>query len=712
MKTIKCKLKSILNPNYDFTFLHDAIGRANDAVFICSHFIRLFTLNQYKNGHEIPSINKDFIMMVFKTIGKDSAGPKSKQNIDMLNKLNSFYVNHMFKLINPLLTIVDDDNKDDDPTKITKNKINDFKLNTKNLSYILGSVATEMNTSYINNIQLNFTKYLCQFTNQSFKTVHDKLIEKCKTSKLKTEKRLELKRELRKVKDDLIFDTTNSNKKYHKWISKVKELILPEKNKNTLEDNIKYYPERFIKHMLYMNKYLEDNELKTFQPISLRTDVKDKYITLNTNALIDICPILEENKNNYLKNIVGRQKEVWDFLFELNKSKYKIKNYSFNYQIQTDGLAVSINFIHNDEIIKKNNKSRKMVEGSKLAKQNNKNKTADEIAEDKKKKKKDDIQKKQKISVKNKEIQKTKRAEFKKLSKDEQEKIKLKMKLQNDEFNYVEDLVKMDCFLSKLKSSYSNNNIAYVDPGKRSPLTMLRNDGKTFEYRTKNRLRETKRLKYNKLILNKKKKTMLTEDNKNIVNYELKLSEYSGKSIDFNKFIEYTKIKLDMRKNVSKEKKYNEYLKKLSWFAYINTKKHESLLMNKIENFFGKDVMLILGDWGGKGNISYISTPQIGLQRKLKTRFQVYHINEYNTSKIHHKTKEVCGNLYLPLKSKDKDGNKITQMKKMYPILTYKMSNGGLGCINRDLNATRNMKIIVESLIDTKTRPKEYTRTK
>jgi len=36
--------------------------------------------------------------------------------------------------------------------------------------------------------------------------------------------------------------------------------------------------------------------------------------------------------------------------------------------------------------------------------------------------------------------------------------------------------------------------------GKRSPVTILRNDGETYEYRTKRRLKETRRLQYNRMI--------------------------------------------------------------------------------------------------------------------------------------------------------------------------------------------------------------------
>jgi hypothetical protein len=60
-----------------------------------------------------------------------------------------------------------------------------------------------------------------------------------------------------------------------------------------------------------------------------------------------------------------------------------------------------------------------------------------------------------------------------------------------------------------------------------------------------------------------------------------------------------------------------------------------------------------------------------------------------------------------------KDGNGVvvkSYLKEMYSIFTYKMSNKNLGCINRDRNATLNMKNIVESIIKGNGRPKEFQR--
>ena len=73
----------------------------------------------------------------------------------------------------------------------------------------------------------------------------------------------------------------------------------------------------------------------------------------------------------------------------------------------------------------------------------------------------------------------------KKMSKEEVDKIKLEKKLRTSEFNYIEDLIKIDSHLQQLKQSYNNNKMCYIDPGKRSPVTILRNDGETYETKEK-----------------------------------------------------------------------------------------------------------------------------------------------------------------------------------------------------------------------------------
>ena len=75
---------------------------------------------------------------------------------------------------------------------------------------------------------------------------------------------------------------------------------------------------------------------------------------------------------------------------------------------------------------------------------------------------------------------------------------------------------------------------------------------------------------------------------------------------------------------------------------------------------------------------------------------KVYNLDEFRTSKLNHKTEEVCENLYLP--------NVNGVIRKLHSVLTYKMENGQMGCINRDENAVNNMIKIINHYLDKRKR--------
>ena len=107
---------------------------------------------------------------------------------------------------------------------------------------------------------------------------------------------------------------------------------------------------------------------------------------------------------------------------------------------------------------------------------------------------------------------------------------------------------------------------------------------------------------------------------------------------------------------------------------------------------------------------NFISTPNISLKRILKTRFEVYNVDEYLTSKLNYKTYEENENLYLKInKNKTNKGGKLM---KMHSILTYKMVNGRQGCINRDSNGVRNIREIAKTYLITRERKEEFKRKK
>ena len=262
-------------------------------------------------------------------------------------------------------------------------------------------------------------------------------------------------------------------------------------------------------------------------------------------------------------------------------------------------------------------------------------------------------------------------------------------------------------------------------------------------------------------------------DNKTIKELESELSNLSAKTTDTTKFKLYVKQKIKL-KELIKKNEYNTYVSKLKWYGFINKKRHEDDLLNDLERIYGKDAVFILGDWSNRGNLKYISTPNIGMKRLLSKRFKVYLIDEYNTSKLSYKTEEKCENLVVKIKPKDntkeieklselnieqikiiselkkvksniknlitinknmkiiknyekkrnkikirnkilcdlieKEKNRIEYKKELHAVLTYQMSNGKQVCINRDYNAVLNMQKIVKQLIKTGERPNCFTR--
>ena len=77
------------------------------------------------------------------------------------------------------------------------------------------------------------------------------------------------------------------------------------------------------------------------------------------------------------------------------------------------------------------------------------------------------------------------------------------------------------------------------------------------------------------------------------------------------------------------------------------------------------------------------------MKKLLSTRFKVYLIDEYNTSKLHNKNTTEGDNLIKKnIYKNKKTGQETEVVKKIHSILTFKMSDKRRECINRDYNAT------------------------
>ena len=244
---------------------------------------------------------------------------------------------------------------------------------------------------------------------------------------------------------------------------------------------------------------------------------------------------------------------------------------------------------------------------------------------------------------------------------------------------------------------------------------------KILKYSNSQRINETKRNIYRKRLTKHKTEHSLFDK-------ERELNGFNSKSCDLKKFMDYIAVKFGIYDEVNDEYK-DPIFRKLRWYSYINTQRSEQNLVNSIKNTYGDDVVLIMGDWSSRSKNhlrGMAPTPMIGIKRMLAKSFKIYNLDEYNTSKICNKTKEVCKKMKLKVDEQFKKKPKVKvkkkrtattsktaktyRLEKIHSILTYKMENNRTGCINRDVNAVLNMKEIGESIIKDDIRPLVFSR--
>jgi hypothetical protein len=628
-RCIKLPIQKILKSDLPIDVLeriNDAVSRTNIITTNSYFLLRLWVLQKYHNNQEIPIITEDTIRMSMKSLVKASAGPKPKGN-------NLALLQEFQNIGNSIFTLQDG----------------------KNLSAILDYYATTMITAIENNIKMHFIDYIKRFVNSYFKNIYQNELQNKEFKK-------QFYKELQQVKNDIINDAEilTCDEKYHNWLNDNRYKIVPENYDTSYFYDIKVNPQKYLKHMIFMNLQLEEMNTKMFQFFPLQTHLIPRHIQIDTKSLVEL--LIDTDKKQYFDNIETNKEKLWNTFFKL----HHMNKYVFDYTIITDGYSVSLRFLHTDFVNEERIKKDKMKNGKKLMKG-----LTDEEKEIKKQEKQVQQNKLKEENRKRRELEKNEKKETKKEV--------------LHEFPYIDEVSK----------DFLDGKHLFIDPGKRSLLTMMDDDGNYFSYTNKQRINETKRIKYSSLLKNYKDKQHITE-------IENTLSLFNSKTCDIEKFKEYIKEKLKVNDAIAKLYQ-DEKFRKYKWYSYINTKRTEDNMLNKIENKYGKDIKIIIGDWSiGKQMRNFISTPNLAIKRKLNTRFEVYNIDEFRTSCLNYKTEELCNNLYLP--------DKRNIERKMHSILTFKMENKRKGCINRDKNGCKNIQKVFNHYIETGERPEKYKR--
>ena len=677
-KTFKTSLSKILN--YDnkvltLSIISDALFRANKIIIHTYQFLRLFNLmtNQIIGKDNLfLELTTDIIGVAMKLFIKTTTRGRKivGKNKTIYEEFTKFFNEHY------------------------KPYFKEDKISGQNLSSILNYSKVSILTAIENNIKMHFADYLNRFVNCSFKDEHNKILEKLK-GKEKDNMEYKLRAELKILKNDIINGTYNYDPKYVDWMMKWGPQIVPNllNNKSHIH-NLNSNPQHYLVYMKKMSDEIIKMGYKSFQYFPLRTNCIPKYINVDTKALVELLVTSKNmgmDKGHIYKNLTTHTKDIWNTFFNMKHKIFKKNKYVFNYEMSTDGNAVSFLFLHKDYVEEEKTKKANIKKALNKARMEYANLDREEIDKIKEEKK----QKAKKYKSKT-EFKKEAKEEFKNKSKEDQEAIKKKMKERAKiELPYLEELKESE--IEELKEKMKDGNIVYVDPGKKNLLYMMNNEGKYFRYTISERLYETGRIKYRKKLQNYK-------SYKGISDVENELSGYNSKSCEENEFKKYIEKKNEVNNKLLEMYKADIF-RKYKWFGFINTQRSEAKLIEKIKKVYGEEITVIYGDWSvGQQMRNFISTPIKGIKKLIKENFKTYSIDEYKTSAINYKTHEKNENMYMV----DKEGT----LKKQHSILTYKMENGRQGCINRDKCAVNNFDYITKYYLEKRERPEVFKREK
>jgi len=684
----KTPLKNICKSEELINKINDTCYTVNKIVIQIYQFINLYLLHLDETNLDFPKLDIEFIKVVGKTITirNDTRGKKpSSETQDLLNKLKIFYDGHYKKCI------------------IDNDIMNDTKLN-----YIMAYEAIDIVKNINNNISEHFIDYVNKFVNVSFK-IKEKIKDITKNKDLTDIEKKQQKKEIydkhRLIKKDILrFDNKlDSNREFHDWIKKHKPNIIKKikeyKNKkeeqlktNKVEYDICVNPQEYIKSMFYINKEIEKlnekiikendkikkenniineknkkltekdkikllkekKQIKLYQVIPQRTNVKQLYVTLDTASIINLT--IDKNFIEYLNNVEKYQFDLWNDNFKLNKKEFKRRNYGFNYMIKTDGIGCSVLLI-------------KLKDGNPI-----------------------------KITTKLQKEYDTKMDDLDKYIED----VEITQEMKNKRIVCL-DPGNSDIFYAVSKD-YNDKIIVENDK-----LKVIKEEKIiTFRYTQNQRRLETRNKKYIKLQDKINKETKI--NNKTVKEIETELSNNSSKSSNYNKFLEYCKKKNETNRFLFSHYKQKVF-RKLKFNRYTNTQKSESKMIKNFENKFGKpnECTLILGDYD-KGD-GHMKGKEPIINRRIRKIFRnngydVYLINEFHTSKLCNKCEEVCSP-YLKRISKNPKHNK--KEKEVWGLTLC--SNKKCELIhNRDKNAGLNMYKITESIYKKLGRPIKYKR--
>ncbi|KAI9089803.1 hypothetical protein DFS34DRAFT_382914 [Phlyctochytrium arcticum] len=288
-----------------------------------------------------------------------------------------------------------------------------------------------------------------------------------------------------------------------------------------------------------------------------------------------------------------------------------------------------------------------------------------------------------------------------------------KRKRQREKHNEQEGEKQSLYFQNHLPVIASKPNFVVADPNKRDLLYCRDNDGNQLRYTSMQRRLETRTKKYTRII-----DGMRTEAG--VAAWESMLPTSKSMSLDyFETYLEARNVVVPKIQPFYDLPIHN----KLKFNRYINTQRSEQKFVTRFRRKFGKDAVLILGDWSDGGHTLRYNEPSktTGWLRYFKQQKIVcYLIDDFRTSKLCPQ----CEQVVEPMLYRDSPRPWIRRKSprwgsggKRWRVVHGLLVCQNLNCAkqarniwNRDDMSTTNMLKIVNSVLAGDGRPENYSR--
>ena len=235
------------------------------------------------------------------------------------------------------------------------------------------------------------------------------------------------------------------------------------------------------------------------------------------------------------------------------------------------------------------------------------------------------------------------------------------------------------------------------DPGKRSLVYMVDEEGNRLQYTAPQKRIESK-AKRNSYVLGIEKRRS------GIIEKETVLSSHNGKTSNLEKFKSYLVEKTRLN-NETKEFYQREVWRKMKFRSYSYGKKSVDVFLNKIKETFGDNLLIGYGNWSRDTQMKhFMPTMNKGLRKLIHRKYDTITVNECLTSKT------CCMCMSQLENHRDEKGRKI------HRLLVCR----GQGCVSsqnkksvfktRDLNSAVNILNLTRMWMDSKERPVEFCR--